>query len=171
MTATAHSSAHADLQQAARDHLWMHFTRMSGYASHDVPIIVRGDGCYLEDANGKRYLDALAGLFSVNLGYGFGELRLVGDYVRTHREKGDEMFVSSSIGGLLGAKVGRRLSPSTGSPSAVTSEPSVVSSTAAVGSEALSVTYVRRVGRTETLTGSGDHEALDPKYPSGRRGS
>jgi adenosylmethionine-8-amino-7-oxononanoate aminotransferase len=65
--------APADLQQAARDHLWMHFTRMSGYASNEVPIIVRGDGCYLEDANGKRYLDALAGLFSVNIGYGFGE--------------------------------------------------------------------------------------------------
>jgi adenosylmethionine-8-amino-7-oxononanoate aminotransferase len=62
-----------NLQQAARDHLWMHFTRMSGYESSDVPIIVRGDGCYLEDANGKRYLDALAGLFSVNIGYGFGE--------------------------------------------------------------------------------------------------
>jgi adenosylmethionine-8-amino-7-oxononanoate aminotransferase len=62
-----------NLQQAARDHLWMHFTRMSGYESSDVPIIVRGDGCYLEDANGRRYLDALAGLFSVNIGYGFGE--------------------------------------------------------------------------------------------------
>jgi adenosylmethionine-8-amino-7-oxononanoate aminotransferase len=62
-----------NLQQAARDHLWMHFTRMSGYESSDVPIIVRGDGCYLEDANGTRYLDALAGLFSVNIGYGFGE--------------------------------------------------------------------------------------------------
>ncbi len=49
----------------------MHFTRMGG--SGEVPIIVRGDGCYLEDSNGKRYLDALAGLFSVNLGYGFGE--------------------------------------------------------------------------------------------------
>jgi adenosylmethionine-8-amino-7-oxononanoate aminotransferase len=38
-----------------------------------VPIIVRGDGCYLEDTNGKRYIDALAGLFSVNIGYGFGD--------------------------------------------------------------------------------------------------
>ena len=57
----------------AKDHLWMHFTRMGGYADADVPIIVRGDGCYLEDANGKRYLDALAGLFSVNIGYSFGE--------------------------------------------------------------------------------------------------
>jgi adenosylmethionine-8-amino-7-oxononanoate aminotransferase len=62
-----------DLQQAAKEHLWMHFTRMGGYETADVPIIVRGDGCYLEDANGKRYLDALAGLFSVNIGYSFGE--------------------------------------------------------------------------------------------------
>ena len=61
------------LQRAAKDHLWMHFTRMGGYAATDVPIIVRGEGCYLEDANGKRYLDALAGLFSVNIGYSFGE--------------------------------------------------------------------------------------------------
>lgn len=63
----------AELQQAARDHLWLHFTRMSAYRDGDVPIIVRGDGCYLEDANGKRYLDALAGLFAVQIGYGFGE--------------------------------------------------------------------------------------------------
>ena len=63
----------AELQQAARDHLWMHFTRMSSYMEGDIPIIVRGDGCYLEDSNGKRYLDALAGLFAVQIGYGFGE--------------------------------------------------------------------------------------------------
>jgi adenosylmethionine-8-amino-7-oxononanoate aminotransferase len=62
-----------DLQRAAKEHLWMHFTRMGGYETADVPIIVRGDGCYLEDVNGKRYLDALAGLFSVNVGYSFGE--------------------------------------------------------------------------------------------------
>jgi adenosylmethionine-8-amino-7-oxononanoate aminotransferase len=61
-----------ELRRSARDHLWMHFTRMGSYASADVPMIVRGDGCYLEDATGHRYLDALAGLFSVNIGYGFG---------------------------------------------------------------------------------------------------
>jgi adenosylmethionine-8-amino-7-oxononanoate aminotransferase len=62
-----------DLQRAAKEHLWMHFTRMGGYEVADVPIIVRGDGCYLEDSNGRRYIDALAGLFSVNIGYSFGE--------------------------------------------------------------------------------------------------
>jgi adenosylmethionine-8-amino-7-oxononanoate aminotransferase len=62
-----------ELQRAARDHLWLHFTRMAGYLDGEVPVIVRGDGCYLEDANGKRYLDALAGLFAVQIGYGFGE--------------------------------------------------------------------------------------------------
>jgi adenosylmethionine-8-amino-7-oxononanoate aminotransferase len=46
---------------------------MGGYAAADVPVIVRGEGCYLEDVNGKRYLDALAGLFSVNIGYSFGD--------------------------------------------------------------------------------------------------
>src|SRR5436309_9438983 len=59
-----------DLRAAARDHLWLHFTRMHEY---EPPVIVRGDGCYLWDDQGKRYLDALAGLFSVNIGYGYGE--------------------------------------------------------------------------------------------------
>jgi len=63
----------AELQRAARDHLWLHFTRMAGYQEREIPIIVRGDGCHLEDANGKRYLDALAGLFAVQIGYGYGQ--------------------------------------------------------------------------------------------------
>jgi adenosylmethionine-8-amino-7-oxononanoate aminotransferase len=73
MTEVATSLSPAALQQAARDHLWLHFTRMAGYADSEVPIIVRGDGCYLEDSNGKRYLDALAGLFAVQIGYSYGE--------------------------------------------------------------------------------------------------
>ena len=59
-----------ELRQAARDHLWLHFTRMAG---HEPPIIVRGEGCYLEDSEGRRYLDALAGLFAVQVGYSYGE--------------------------------------------------------------------------------------------------
>jgi adenosylmethionine-8-amino-7-oxononanoate aminotransferase len=59
-----------DLRAAARDHLWLHFTRMHGY---EPPVIVKGEHCYLWDDTGKRYLDALAGLFSVNIGYSYGE--------------------------------------------------------------------------------------------------
>jgi len=69
LTATAPETL--DLQRAAREHLWLHFTRMGG--DGEVPIIVRGDGCYLEDSKDKRYLDTLAELFSVNIGYGYGE--------------------------------------------------------------------------------------------------
>jgi adenosylmethionine-8-amino-7-oxononanoate aminotransferase len=70
MSITQSATSAEELGRLANDHLWLHFTRMG---DRNPPIIVRGDGCYLEDANGKRYLDALAGLFSVNLGYGYGE--------------------------------------------------------------------------------------------------
>jgi adenosylmethionine-8-amino-7-oxononanoate aminotransferase len=62
------------LQQAAKDHLWMHFTRHSTYDTADVPIIVRGEGAYIYDAQGKRYLDGLGGLFVSQLGHGRTEL-------------------------------------------------------------------------------------------------
>ncbi|MGZ4457119.1 MAG: aspartate aminotransferase family protein [Nocardioides sp.] len=62
------------LQRAAKDHLWMHFTRHSTYDHADVPVIVRGEGPYIWDAHGKRYLDALAGLFVSQLGHGRTEL-------------------------------------------------------------------------------------------------
>ena len=42
------------LQRLAKRHLWMHFTRMGSYADADVPVIVRGDGCYVYDEHGKR---------------------------------------------------------------------------------------------------------------------
>jgi adenosylmethionine-8-amino-7-oxononanoate aminotransferase len=71
--ATIEHSARADtatLQELAKRHLWMHFTRMGAYAEADVPIIVRGEGCYVWDEHGNRYLDGLSSLFCVNLGHG-----------------------------------------------------------------------------------------------------
>lgn len=65
---------HASLQQSARDHLWMHFTRMSSYDTADVPVIVKGDGAYIWDAQGRKYLDALGGLFVSQLGHGRTDL-------------------------------------------------------------------------------------------------
>ncbi|HEY5318976.1 MAG TPA: aspartate aminotransferase family protein [Solirubrobacteraceae bacterium] len=62
------------LQDLARRHLWMHFTRMSAYADHDIPVIVRGEGCYVYDERGKRYLDGLSALFCVNIGHGRADI-------------------------------------------------------------------------------------------------
>ncbi len=63
------------LSDSARNHLWMHFTRHSVYyEGHNVPIIVRGEGCYIYDDRGRRYFDGLAGLFTVQAGHGRKEL-------------------------------------------------------------------------------------------------
>lgn len=60
----------ADLQQKAKDHLWMHFSRQSVLEEHGVPIIVKGEGHHIWDSKGKKYFDGLSGLFVVNAGHG-----------------------------------------------------------------------------------------------------
>src|SRR5271165_1146947 len=63
------------LQRLARRHLWMHFTRMGSFDEHHaVPVIVRGEGCYVYDEHGKRYLDGLSALYCVNVGHGRSEI-------------------------------------------------------------------------------------------------
>ena len=51
---------------ATPDQLWRHFTR----AADARVVIERGEGCYIWDTEGNRYLDALAALYCVNIGYG-----------------------------------------------------------------------------------------------------
>jgi adenosylmethionine-8-amino-7-oxononanoate aminotransferase len=60
----------AALSEQARRHLWMHFTRIGDDPHAPVPIIVSGEGCYVYDADGKRYLDGLSALYCVNVGHG-----------------------------------------------------------------------------------------------------
>ncbi len=64
----------AAVLRAAQDNLWMHFTRHGSYTGGEVPTIVRGDGAYIYDIHGKRYLDGLSGLFVVQAGHGREEL-------------------------------------------------------------------------------------------------
>jgi adenosylmethionine-8-amino-7-oxononanoate aminotransferase len=73
-TEEAVRAEHGTLQELAKRHLWMHFTRMSAYEQADVPIIVKGDGCYVYDEHGKRYLDGLSALFCVNVGHGRADI-------------------------------------------------------------------------------------------------
>src|SRR6185437_12688994 len=72
---TAYSNQEiAELQESAKRHLWLHFTRMSSYNDAEIPTIVRGSGQYVFDQHGKRYLDGLAGLFVSQIGHGRTEV-------------------------------------------------------------------------------------------------
>jgi adenosylmethionine-8-amino-7-oxononanoate aminotransferase len=62
------------LQRLAKRNLWMHFTRMGSFEHAEVPVIVRGEGCYVYDEHGKRHLDGLSALYCVNVGHGRAEL-------------------------------------------------------------------------------------------------
>ncbi len=63
---------HATLQELAKRHLMMHFTSQGRYSSEEVPVISRGEGCWLWDTNGKRYFDGMSGLFCTQIGHSFG---------------------------------------------------------------------------------------------------
>ena len=62
------------LQELARKHLWMHFTDMGYFQKHEIPIMSHGEGCYVFDVNGKKYLDGLSGLFASQIGHGRTEI-------------------------------------------------------------------------------------------------
>jgi adenosylmethionine-8-amino-7-oxononanoate aminotransferase len=78
MTTSYTTDEIAALQEKAKRHLWLHFTRMSSYAHADIQVIVRGEGQYVYDQTGKRYLDGLAGLFVSQIGHGRTEVAEAG---------------------------------------------------------------------------------------------
>jgi taurine-pyruvate aminotransferase len=56
------------------EHLWHSNLQHRGLENRPPLEIATADGCYVEDADGRRYLDAMAGLFCVNVGYGRKEI-------------------------------------------------------------------------------------------------
>jgi len=52
---------------------WHPFADMSAVAGHDF-VLASGDGAYVFDTAGRRYLDATAGLWFCNIGHGRAEL-------------------------------------------------------------------------------------------------
>src|SRR5579871_1064105 len=51
-------------------HLWHHSLQHSGLDQRPPLLIDHAEGCFVWDSDGKRYLDAMAGLWCVNVGYG-----------------------------------------------------------------------------------------------------
>lgn len=79
MTLATDALDNETLQRQAQQHLWMHFTRMGSFGpDNEVPIIVRGDGCYVYDTHGKRFLDGLSSLFCTNIGHGRQDIAQAG---------------------------------------------------------------------------------------------
>ena len=79
MATTTAAAAEGTLQDLAKRHLWMHFSRMGAYNDGaEIPIIVKGDGCYVWDDKGNKYLDGLSALFCVNIGHGRVEVAQAG---------------------------------------------------------------------------------------------
>jgi adenosylmethionine-8-amino-7-oxononanoate aminotransferase len=75
MTTMAEPKTMTRAQRQAQRHLWLHFSRMGAYdAEHQIPMMVRGEGMYLWDEAGAKYLDGLSALFCVNAGHGRTEL-------------------------------------------------------------------------------------------------
>ena len=64
---------HEELQQAAREHLLLHFTRHQAAFAGELLVLDRGEGPYVFDTAGRRYIDALSSLFCAQIGYSYGE--------------------------------------------------------------------------------------------------
>jgi adenosylmethionine-8-amino-7-oxononanoate aminotransferase len=79
MATTERLATTGSYQELARRHLWLHFARMGAYdEQHEVPVITRGEGVYVYDEHGKRYLDGLSALFCVNIGHGRADVAQAG---------------------------------------------------------------------------------------------
>ena len=78
MTSTSESDkrTHQKLNDSAKEHLWLHFTRHSAHLDPEaqLPIIVKGEGPYIYTSTGEKIIDGLAGLFTTQIGHGRKEL-------------------------------------------------------------------------------------------------
>ncbi len=60
-----------ELDQAHALHPWTHF---DSFEAKSPLIIARGEGCNVWDEQGRRYLDAVGGLWCTNIGLGRQEM-------------------------------------------------------------------------------------------------
>lgn len=70
------SSTQVSEPQVSASRLWHPFADMSNVPGREL-VIERGEGAWVFDANGRRYLDASAGLWYCNVGHGRTELARV----------------------------------------------------------------------------------------------
>lgn len=69
------TETYEELRQIARDHFWPHSQQVSEFDNEGgLQVITKGEGVWVEDVNGNRYIDVLSGMWLVNIGYGRKEV-------------------------------------------------------------------------------------------------
>lgn len=64
----------AELWRQDHDHFLHPYTHFDSFKKEGSLVLGEGEGCYVSDVTGKRYLDGIAGMWCVNVGYGRKEL-------------------------------------------------------------------------------------------------
>ena len=64
----------AELREADSRHYLHPFTDFRALAAEGSRVMVRGEGVFIEDSDGKRYLDGMSGLWCSNVGHGRAEI-------------------------------------------------------------------------------------------------
>ncbi len=90
-----------------RDNIWHH---ISAYNEKNPPMVVeKGEGAWITDHKGNRYLDGMAGLWAVNVGYGREEMAQAAfeqmkklAYVPMMQSHGPAIELAEKINELLG---------------------------------------------------------------------
>ena len=63
-----------DIEDLDKKYLFHPFTALAEHEKNGPSIIVKGEGVWLEDNHGNKYIDGMAGLWCVNVGYGRKEI-------------------------------------------------------------------------------------------------
>lgn len=74
MTHAAHSKSNEALWEMDRAHTLHPWTNFGPFEDKGSLIFTRGEGCYLWDADGRKYFDAVGGMWCTNIGLGRREM-------------------------------------------------------------------------------------------------
>lgn len=102
----ANSPSPADLWEMDRAHSLHPWTNFGSFEKEGSLIISRGEGCYLWDAEGRQYLDAVGGMWCTNVGLGRKDMaRAIADQVERLAFANSFVDVTNEPSSRLSAKL------------------------------------------------------------------
>jgi adenosylmethionine-8-amino-7-oxononanoate aminotransferase len=102
----ANSPSPADLWEMDRAHALHPWTNFGPFETEGSLVIARGEGCYLWDAEGRRYLDAVGGMWCTNVGLGRKDMaRAIADQVERLAFANSFVDVTNEPSARLSAKL------------------------------------------------------------------